>query len=145
MIRPLSFVLKSMVAMVCCVSMFAPAQAAEQDLDIYDTSFFGATAFTHQVYGGPQRKAYLFFYKSDLGEALRLRPVAQDELDEMRRVCHFMVKTAEASATGGVDDYYLEFGAGDGDPTTIPEEKRFVFVFTRERGCEADPTPTTLQ
>ena len=63
----------------------------------------------------------------------------------MRRVCKFMVKTAEASSTGGVDDYYLEFGAGEGDPTTIPEEKRFVFVFTRERGCDADPTPTRLQ
>lgn len=145
MIRQFSFALKTFAAAMCAVAISAPAFAAEQDLDIYDTSFFGATAFTHQAYGGPVRKGYLFFYKSDLGEALRLRPVAQDELDEMRRVCRFMVKTAEASGSGAVDDYYLEFGAGEGDPTTIPEDKRFVFVFTRERGCAADPTPTTLQ
>jgi hypothetical protein len=145
MIRPLhSFLKMTAIAMACAVAS-APAMAEEQDLDISRTTFFGATAFTHQVYGGPLRKGYLYFYKSHLGETLRLRPVAQEELDDMRRVCRFMVKTAEASETGGVDDYYLEFGAGPGDPTTIPEDKRFVFVFTRERGCAADPSPATLQ
>ena len=120
------------------------AGAAEQDLDIPNTSFVGATAFTRQVAGGPVRTGYLFFYRSDLGEELRLRPVAQDELDEMRRVCNYMAESA-ATTSVSVDDYFLEFGSGDGDPQTIPEDKRFAFVFTRERGCAADPTPASLK
>ncbi|MGB0855113.1 MAG: hypothetical protein ACPGVA_17645 [Pikeienuella sp.] len=132
------------VALAAASACAFPSFAAEQDINIAGTTFYGATAFTRQVGGGPVRKGYLFFYKSDLGEALRLRPVAQDELDEMRRVCFFMQKTVEESATGQVDDYFLEFGAGDGDPTSIPADKRFVFVFTNERGCAADPTPTSL-
>ena len=79
-----------------------------------------------------------------LREELRLRPVAQDELDEMRRVCNYMAESA-ATTSVSVDDYFLEFGSGDGDPQTIPEDKRFAFVFTRERGCAADPTPASLK
>lgn len=147
MIRPLHCFTKTGLCAALCAVMLAPAGAvaAEQDMDISGTTFVGATAFTRQAAGAPVRKGFLFFYKSHLGEALRLRPVAQDELDEIRRVCYFMQETAKASGADDIDDYYLEFGAGPGDPMTIPEDKRFVFAFSRERGCAADPTPASLK
>lgn len=120
-----------------------PAAAAEQDLKLSGTKFVGATAFT-RAGGGAPRLGYLLFYRSPLGEELRLRPVAQDELDEIRRVCFVMVREAE-KAGAEIDDYFIEFGATDDAPADVPYDQRFAFVFTAERGCEADPTPAVLR
>ena len=57
-----SIAARAALALALAAPLLAPhaAVAAEQDLDIPNTTFFGATAFTRFVAGSPVRKGYLF-------------------------------------------------------------------------------------
>lgn len=115
------------------------ADEAEQEMNLSNTTYFGATVFTRTIPGRPVSQVLMAVYKSPLGEDLQDRPPTEEELDEMRRICAYMQRIARGGKLGQMDEYMIHFAYGDGYPHELDGEYRTVLGFTEKRGCDADP------
>lgn len=127
---------------IACIYLAVSFNAVAEDFQIGlpDAERYGMSNFYISASDGSgDREVVLLVFLSPLGSALKKRSPTSREMSRIRAACEYMVDLFRASAAGEPDDYFIEFADGPAPPEKIHPDRRTVFGFEAERGCNASP------